>query len=170
MDSDHEVESPERCSEESTHTVKESVEKLFSLMKIEFSRPSVPDEEEDFSLLKQICEAKANILKDNPYWSIFDDTTLLSNRALGRLDWLDTEGQWDGANNIENYKVIKEALRDLRGFNPNWKLEEQEIIRRVMCSYCGTVKSIPDKKTLPENNPEKAENQLSARIRENSTP
>jgi len=134
MDSDHEAESPERCSEESTHTVKESVEKLFSLMKIEFSRPSVPDEEEDFSLLKQICEAKANILKDNPYWSIFDDTTLLSK------------------------------------FNPNWKLEEQEIIRRVMCSYCGTVKSIPDKETLPENNPEKAENQLSARIRENSTP
>ena len=38
--------------------------------------------------------------------------------------------------NIENYKVIKEALRDLREFNPNWKLEEQEIIRRVMCSYC----------------------------------
>jgi hypothetical protein len=170
MNSDQETESPEMCSEESTHTVKESVEKLFSLINTEFSRPSVPDEEEDFSLLKQICEAKANILKDNPYWSIFDDTTLLSNRALVRLDWLDAEGQWDGANNIENYKVIKEALRDLRGFNPNWKLEEQEIIRRVMCSYCGTVKSIPDKKTLPENNPEKAENQLSSRIRENSTP
>ena len=170
MNSDQETESSEKCPKEPVHTVKESVEKLFSLMKIEFSRPSVSEEEEDFSLLKQICEAKANILKDNPYWSIFDDTTLLSNRALGRLDWLDTEGQWDGANNIENYKVIREALRDLRRFNPNWKLEEQEIIRRVMCSYCGTVKSIPDKKTLPENNPEKAENQLSARIRDNSTP
>jgi hypothetical protein len=157
MNSDQETESPEMCSEESTHTVKESVEKLFSLINTEFSRPPVPNEEEDFSLLKQICEAKANILKDNPFWSVFDDTTLLSNRALGRLDWLDAEGQWDGVKNIENYKVIKEALRDLREFNPNWKLEEQEIIRRVMCSYCGTVKSIPDKKTLLENNPEKAE-------------
>jgi hypothetical protein len=156
MNSDQETESPERCSEESTHTVKESVEKLFSLINTEFSRPSVPDGEEDFSLLKQICEAKANILKDNPFWSVFDDTTLLSNRALGRLDWLDAEGQWDGAKNIENYKVIKEALRDLREFNPNWKLEEQEVTRRVMCSYCGTVKSVPEKEEVPlGNNPEK---------------
>ncbi len=36
------------------HTVRESVEKLFSLVDTEFSRPSVSDEEEDFSLLKQI--------------------------------------------------------------------------------------------------------------------
>jgi hypothetical protein len=87
---------------------------------------------------------------------VFDDTTLLSNRALGRLDWLDAEGQWDGAKNIENYKVIKEALRDLREFNPNWKLEEQEVTRRVMCSYCGTVKSVPEKEEVPlGNNPEK---------------
>jgi len=146
MNSDRETELPEMCSEEPVHTIKESVEKLFSLINTEFSRPSVPDEEEDFSLLKQICEAKSNILKDNPFGSVFDDTTLLSNRALGRLDWLDAEGQWDGVKNIENYKVIKEALRDLREFNPNWKLEEQEIIRRVMCSYCGTVKSVPGKR------------------------
>jgi len=158
MNSDQETELPEMCSEEPVHTVKESVEKLFSLINTEFSRSSVPDEEEDFSLLKQICEAKANILKDNPFWSVFDDTTLLSNRALGRLDWLDAEGQWDGVKNIENYKVIKEALRDLREFNPNWKLEEQEIVRRVMCSYCGTVKSIPEKEEVPlGNNPEKQE-------------
>ncbi len=156
MNSDQETESPKMCSEESTHTVKESVEKLFSLINTEFSRSSVPDEEEDFSLLKQICEAKANILKDNPFWSVFDDTTLLANRALGRLDWLDAEGQWDGAKNIENYKVIKEALRDLREFNPNWKLEEQEVTRRIMCSYCGTVKSVPEKEEVPlGNNPEK---------------
>ena len=156
MNSDQETESPEMCSEESTHTVKESVEKLFSLINTEFSRSSVPDEEEDFSLLKQICEAKANILKDNPFWSVFDDTTLLANRALGRLDWLDAEGPWDGAKNIENYNVIKEALRDLREFNPNWKLEEQEVTRRIMCSYCGTVKSVPEKEEVPlGNNPEK---------------
>ena len=156
MNSDQETELPEMCSEGPVHTVKESVEKLFSLINTEFSRPSVPDEEEDFSLLKQICEAKANILKDNPFWSVLDDTTLLSNRALGRLDWLDAEGQWDGVKNIENYKVIKEALRDLREFNPNWKLEEQEVTRRVMCSYCGTVKSVPEKEEVPlGNNPEK---------------
>ena len=156
MNSDQETESPEKCSEEPTHTVKESVEKLFSLINTEFSRPSVPDEEEDFSLLKQICEAKANILKDNRYWSVFDHTTLLSTRALGRLDWLDAEGQWDGVKNIENYKVLKKALRDLREFNPNWKLEEQEIVRRVMCSYCGTVKSVPRKGEAPlRNNYEK---------------
>jgi len=162
MNSDQETEPPETCSEEPVHTVKESVEKLFSLINTEFSRPSVPDEEEDFSLLKQICEAKANILKDNPFWSAFDDTTLLSNRALGRLDWLDAEGQWDGAKNIENYKVIKEALRDLREFNPNWKLEEQEVTRRVMCSYCGTVKSVPEKEEAPlGNNPEKQKTDFS---------
>jgi hypothetical protein len=162
MDSDQETELPETCSEESAHTVKESVEKLFSLMKIEFSRPSVPDEEEDFSLLKQICEAKANILKDNPYWSVFDHTTLLSTRALGRLDWLDAEGQWDGVKNIENYKVIKEALRDLREFNPNWKLEEQEVIRRIICSNCSVVKSVPEKEEAPlENNPEEQKNDCS---------
>ena len=155
MNLNQETESLKKCPKEPVHTVKESVEKLFSLISTEFSRPSVPDEGEEFSLLKQICEAKANILKDNPFWSVFDHTTLLSNRALGRLDWLDAEGQWDGVKNIENYKVIKEALRDLREFNPNWKLEEQEIIRCVMCSYCGTVKSISDKKTLSENNPEK---------------
>ena len=152
MDLDQETEPLKKCPKEQEHTVKESVEKLFSLMNTEFSRPSVPDEEEDFSLLKQMCEAKANILRDNPHWSVFDHTTLLSNKALGRLDWLDAEGQWDGVNNIENYKVIKEALRDLREFNPNWKLEEQEIIRRVMCSYCGIVKSIPEKGTPFENN------------------
>ena len=145
MNSDQETVLPEMCSEEPVHTVKESVEKLFSLINTEFSRPSVPDEEEDFSLLKQICEAKANILKDNPYWSVFDHTTLLSTRALGRLDWLDARGLWDGVRNIENYKVLKKALKDLREFNPNWKLEEQEIVRRVMCSYCGTIKSIPEK-------------------------
>ena len=53
MNSDQETESPEMCSEELVHTVKESVEKLFSLISTEFSRPPVPDEEEDFSLLKQ---------------------------------------------------------------------------------------------------------------------
>ena len=156
MNLNQETESLKKCPKEPVHTVKESVEKLFSLMQIEFSRPSVSDEEEDLSLLKQICEAKANILKDNPHWSVFDHTTLLSTRALGRLDWLDAEGQWDGVKNIENYKVIKEALRDLREFNPKWKLEEQEIVRRVMCSYCGTVKSIPEKDEVPlGNNPEK---------------
>ena len=156
MNSNQETEPSKKCPKEPVHTVKESVEKLFSLINTEFSRPSVPDEEEDFSLLKQICEAKANILKDNPFWSVFDDTTLLSNRALGRLDWLDAEGQWDGAKNIENYKVIKEALRDLREFNPNWKLGEQEVTRRIMCSYCGTVKSVPEKQEVPlGNNPEK---------------
>ena len=162
MNSDQETEPSKKCPKEPVHTIKESVEKLFSLMKIEFSRPSVPDEEEDFSLLKQICEAKANILKDNPFWSAFDDTTLLSNRALGRLDWLDAEGQWDGAKNIENYKVIKEALRDLREFNPNWKLEEQEVIRRIICSNCGVVKSVPEKEEAPlENNPEEQKNDCS---------
>ena len=157
MNSDQETEPSKKCPKEPVHTVKESVEKLFSLMKIEFSRPSVPDEEEDFSLLKQICEAKANILKDNPYWSVFDHTTLLSTRALGRLDWLDAKGLWDGVRNIENYKVMKEALRDLRECNPNWKLEEQEVIRRIICSNCGEVKSVPEKETLLGNNPEKAE-------------
>ncbi len=76
MNLNQEIETLKKCPKEPTHTVKESVEKLFSLMQIEFSRPSVSDEEEDFSLLKQICEAKANILKDNPYWSVFDHTTL----------------------------------------------------------------------------------------------
>ena len=158
MNSDQETESLETCSEELVHTVKESVEKLFSLISTEFSRPSAPDEEDDYSLLKQICEAKANILKDNPYWSVFDHTTLLSTRALGRLDWLDAKGLWDGVRNIENYKVMKEALRDLRECNPNWKLEEQEIIRRIVCSNCGTVKSVPEKEEVPlGNNPEKQE-------------
>ena len=143
------------CSEESIHTIKESVEKLFSLMNTEFSRPSVPNEEEDFSLLKQLCEAKANILKDNPSWSMFDPTAMLAGIALGRIDWLDTEGQWDGTNNIENYKVIKKHLRELREYNPHWKLDEQDVIRQSTCHNCGTVKSISDKKTLPENNPEK---------------
>ena len=155
MNSDQETESPEMCSEELTHTVKESVEKLFSLINTEFSRPSVPDEEEDFSLLKQICEAKANILKDNPFWSIFDYTTMLTGLALGRIDWLDAEGQWDGTNNIENYKVIKKHLRELREYNPHWKLDEQDVIRQSTCHRCGTVKSIPDRKILPESNPEK---------------
>ncbi len=121
-------------------------------MQIEFSRSSVSDEEEDFSILKQICEAKANILRDNPYWSVFDHTTLLSTRALGRLDWLDARGLWDGARNIENYKVMKEALRELRECNPNWKLEGHEVIRRVKCSYCGTIKSIPEEEAPLENN------------------
>ena len=155
MNSDQETESPEMCSEEPTHTVKESVEKLFSLMQIEFSRPLVSNEEEDFSLLKQLCEAKANILKDNPSWSMFDPTAMLAGIALGRIDWLDTEGQWDGTNNIENYKVIKKHLRELKEYNPHWKLDEQDVIRQSACHSCGTVKSISDKKTLPENNPEK---------------
>jgi len=81
MNSDQEIESPEMCSEELVHTVKESVEKLFSLMNTEFSRPSISNEEEDFSLLKQMCEAKANILKDNPSWSTFDPTTMLAGIA-----------------------------------------------------------------------------------------
>jgi hypothetical protein len=155
MNSDQETESPEMCSEEPTHTVKESVEKLFSLISTEFSRPSVPNEEEDLSLLKQLCEAKANILKDNPSWSMFDPTAMLAGIALGRIDWLDAEGQWDGTNNIENYKVIKKHLRELREYNPHWKLDEQDVIRQSTCHSCGTVKSISDKKTLPENNPEK---------------
>jgi hypothetical protein len=155
MNSDQETKPPEMCSEEPVHTVKESVEKLFSLMNTEFSRPSRPNEEEDFSLLKQLCEAKANILKDNPSWSVFDPTAMLAGIALGRIDWLDAEGQWDGTNNIENYKVIKKHLRELKEYNPHWKLDEQDVIRQSTCHSCGTVKSIPDKKTLPENNPEK---------------
>ena len=162
MNLNQETESLKKCPKEPVHTVKESVEKLLSLINTEFSRPTVSDEEEDFSLLKQICKAKANILKDNPFWSVFDHTTLLSNRALGRLDWLDARGLWDGVRNIENYKVMKEALRDLRECNPNWKLEEQEVIRRVMCSYCGTVKSVPEKEeALLENNPEKQKTDFS---------
>ena len=155
MNSDQETESLETCSKEPVHTIKESVEKLFSLMNTEFSRSSVPDEEEDLSLLKQMCEAKANILKDNPSWSMFDPTAMLAGIALGRIDWLDAEGQWDGTNNIENYKVIKKHLRELREYNPHWKLDEQDVIRQSTCHSCGTVKSIPDKKTLSENNPEK---------------
>jgi hypothetical protein len=155
MNSDQETESLETCSEEPVHTIKESVEKLFSLVNTEFSRPSVPDEEEDLGLLKQMCEAKANILKDNPSWSMFDPTAMLAGIALGRIDWLDAEGQWDGTNNIENYKVIKKHLRELKEYNPHWKLGEQDVIRQSTCHRCGTVKSIPDRKTLLENNPEK---------------
>jgi hypothetical protein len=146
MNSDQETEPLRKCPKEPVHTVKESVEKLFSLMRIEFSRPSVPDEEEDFSLLKQLCEAKANILKDNPSWSMFDPTAMLAGIALGRIDWLDAEGQWDGTNNIENYKVIKKHLRELKEYNPHWKLDEQDVIRQSTCHSCGTVKSIPDQK------------------------
>ena len=155
MNSDQETRLPEKCSEEPVHTVKESVEKLLSLINTEFSRSSVPNEEEDFSLLKQLCEAKANILKDNPSWSMFDPTAMLAGIALGRIDWLDAEGQWDGTNNIENYKVIKKHLRELREYNPHWKLDEQDVIRQSTCHRCGTVKSIPDRKILSENNPEK---------------
>jgi hypothetical protein len=155
MNSDQETRLPEKCSEEPVHTVKESVEKLLSLINTEFSRSSVPNEEEDFSLLKQLCEAKANILKDNPSWSMFDPTAMLAGIALGRIDWLDAEGQWDGTNNIENYKVIKKHLRELKEYNPHWKLDEQDVIRQSTCHRCGTVKSIPDRKILPENNPKK---------------
>jgi hypothetical protein len=146
MNSDQETESLETCSKEPVHTIKESVEKLFSLVNTEFSRPSVPDEEEDLSLLEQMCEAKANILKDKPSWSMFDPTAMIAGIALGRIDWLDAEGQWDGTNNIENYKVIKKHLRELREYNPHWKLDEQDVIRQSTCHSCGTVKSIPDKK------------------------
>ena len=155
MNSDQETILPEKCSEEPVHTVKESVEKLLSLINTEFSRSSVPNEEEDFSLLKQLCEAKANVLKDNPSWSMFDPTAMLAGVALGRIDWLDAEGQWDGTNNIENYKVIKKHLRELKEYNPHWKLDEQDVIRQSTCHRCGTVKSIPDRKILSENNPEK---------------
>jgi hypothetical protein len=146
MNSDQETRLPEKCSEEPVHTVKESVEKLLSLINTEFSRSSVPNEEEDFSLLKQLCEAKANILKDNPSWSMFDPTAMLAGIALGRIDWLDAEGQWDGTNNIENYKEIKKHLRELKEYNPHWKLDEQDVIRQSTCHSCGTVKSIPDQK------------------------
>jgi hypothetical protein len=146
MNSDQETRLPEKCSEEPVHTVKESVEKLLSLINTEFSRSSVPNEEEDFSLLKQLCEAKANVLKDNPSWSMFDPTAMLAGIALGRIDWLDAEGQWDGTNNIENYKVIKKHLRELKEYNPHWKLDEQDVIRQSTCHSCGTVKSIPDQK------------------------
>jgi hypothetical protein len=156
MNSDRETEPSEICSEEMVHTVKESVEKLFSLMNTEFSRLVIPEEEEDFSLLKHMCEAKANILKDNPSWSMFDPTAMLAGIALGRIDWLDAEGQWDGTNNIENYKVIKKHLRELREYNPHWKLDEQDVIKRSTCPNCGVVKSIPEKKgTLLEDNPER---------------
>jgi len=155
MDLDQDVKPLEKCSEELVHTVKESVEKLFSLMNTEFSRPPISNEEEDFSLLKQMCEAKANILKDNPSWSTFDPTTMLAGIAIGRIDWLDVEGPWDGTKNIENYKVIKKHLRELREYNPHWKLDEQEVVKLSTCHSCGTVKSISDKKTLPETNPEK---------------
>jgi len=150
MNSDQETKPPERCSEESVHTIKDSVEKLFSLMNIEFSRPSVPDEEDDLSLLKQICEAKANILKDNPSWSTFDPTTMLAGIAIGRIDWLDVEGPWDGTNNVENYKVIKKHLRELREYNPHWKLDEQDIIKLSTCHNCGTVKSISEEEAPPK--------------------
>ncbi len=152
MNSDQETEAPEMCSKKSTHTVKESVEKLFSLINTEFSRPSVPDEEEDFSLLKQICEAKANILKDNPFWSVFDYTTMLTGLALGRIDWLDAEGPWDSTGNKEMYQVFKENIRNLKEYSPCWKLDEQDAIKRSICPNCGVVKSILEKGTLFENN------------------
>ena len=153
MDSDQEAESPKRCSEESTHTVKESVEKLFSLINTEFSRPSVSDEEEDFSLLKQICEAKASILKDNPFWSIFDYTTMLIGLAMGRIDWLDVQGPWDSRGNKEMYQVFKKNIRNLKEYSPCWKLDEQDAIKHSICPNCGTVKSILGKETLLESNP-----------------
>ncbi len=152
MNSDQETEPPEMCSEEPVHTVQESVEKLFSLINTEFSRSSVPDEEEDFSLLKQICEAKANILKDNPFWSLFDYTTMLTGLALGRIDWLDAEGPWDSMGNIEMYKVFKKNIRNLKEYNPYWKLDKQDAIKRSICPNCGVIKSIPEKGTPFENN------------------
>jgi hypothetical protein len=157
MNSDQETEPPETCSEEPVHTVKESVEKLFSLINTEFSRPSVPDEEEDFSLLKQICEAKADILKDNPFWSVFDYTTMLIGLAIGRIDWLDAEGPWDSMGNIEMYKVFKKNIRNLKEYNPYWKLDEQDAIKRSACPNCGVVKSISEKEALSKNNPGKQE-------------
>jgi hypothetical protein len=156
MNSDQGTEPPETCSEEPVHTVKESVEKLFSLMNIEFSRPSAPDEEEYFGLLEQICEAKANILKDNPFWSMFDYTTMLTGLAIGRIDWLDAEGQWDSTSNIENYKIFKKNIKKLREYSPYWKLDEQDAIKCSTCPNCGIVKSIPEKKgTLLKDNPGK---------------
>jgi len=152
MSSDQETESPEKCSEELTHTVKESVEKLFSLINTEFSRSSVPDEEEDFSLLKQICEAKASILKDNPFWSIFDYTTMLIGLAMGRIDWLDVEGPWDSMGNKEMYKVFKKNIRNLKEYSPYWKLDEQDAVKHSICPNCGVVKSIPEKGTSFEDN------------------
>jgi hypothetical protein len=155
MNSDQEKEPSEKCSEEPVHTVKESVEKLLSLINTEFSRPTVSDEEEDFSLLKQICEAKADILKDNPFWSVFDYTTMLTGLALGRIDWLDAEGPWDSIGNIEMYKVFKKNIRNLKEYSPYWKLDEQDAIKRSTCPNCGVVKSIPEKGTSFENNTEK---------------
>jgi hypothetical protein len=152
MNPDQETELPETCSEEPVHTVKESVEKLFSLINTEFSRSSVPDEEEEFSLLKQMCEAKANILKDNPFWSIFDYTTMLTGLALGRIDWLDAEGSWDSMGNIEMYKVFKKNIRNLKEYSPYWKLDKQDAIKHSICPNCGVVKSIPKKGTSFENN------------------
>jgi hypothetical protein len=146
MNLDQKTGSLETCSEEPIHTIKESVEKLFSLINTEFSRPLVSEEEEDFSLLKQICEAKANILKDNPFWSMFDRTTMLTSIALGRIDWLDTEGQCDGMNNRENYKVIKKTLQDLKEYNPHWKLDEHDARKHSTCPYCGIAKSNPEEK------------------------
>ncbi len=155
MNLNQETESPGTCSEEPIHTVKESVEKLFSLINTEFSRPPVSDEEEDFSLLKQICEAKASILKDNPFWSILDYTTMLIGLAMGRIDWLDVEGPWDSMGNKEMYEVFKKNIRNLKEYSPCWKLDEQDAIKHSTCPSCGIVKSIPDRKTLPENNLEK---------------
>jgi hypothetical protein len=57
------TESSEKCSVELIHTNREAVEKLFLLINTEFSKPVVSGEEEGFSLLKQICEAKAEVLK-----------------------------------------------------------------------------------------------------------
>ena len=62
MNSDQETEPLRKCPKEPVHTVKESVEKLFSLMRIEFSRPSVPDEEEDFTKFDQNCFLKLKLL------------------------------------------------------------------------------------------------------------
>lgn len=150
MNSGQETEQSEMCSEEPVHTVKESVEKLFSLINTEFSRPSVPDEEEDFSLLKQICEAKSNILKDNPFWSIFDYTTMLTGLALGRIDWLDAEGPWDSMANKEMYKVFKKNIRNLKEYSPYWRLDKQDAIKHSICPNCGTVKSISEKEVPPK--------------------
>ena len=145
MDSNQEIEPLEKCSEEPVHTVKESVEKLFSLINTEFSRLSALDKEGDLSFLELLCEAKANILKDNPFWSMYDRVAMLTSLALGRIDWLDVEGQWDKASNKENYKIIKEALRDLKDYYPSWKLNEHDVKRHSICPSCGISKSATKK-------------------------
>jgi hypothetical protein len=146
MNLDQQTESLKKCSVEPIHTSKEAVEKLLLLINTEFSKPAVSGEEEDFSLLKQICEAKAEILKSNPFWTTYSPTTMLASRILSKIDWLDIEEQYDGKRNREIYEVIKEYLKKLKDYNPYWKLDEHDTRKLSTCPYCNTATSNPEGK------------------------